>query len=118
MLQKRNLMRLFGGYMNGRAHERMDWVPLYRSIKNGSLNRSLIQPFIWRIIPSHISCNVSVSLPLSSLTALLVCTDFCIHVCYCLIARETFDGSRPGSLDIKPDQLNDDVFNYIFVRGP
>jgi len=50
-------------------------------------------------------------------------SDSTIYMAYYAIAKylqgpDNFDGKKVGPAGIKPEQLNDDVFNYIFLKGP
>ena len=42
---------------------------------------------------------------------------FCLVFEYHFAIAGNLDGSKSGSAGIKPEQLNDDVWNYIFLHG-
>jgi leucyl-tRNA synthetase len=49
-------------------------------------------------------------------------SDSTIYMCYYTVAQLLheghFDGSKPGPLGINPDQMTDEIWEYVFSNGP
>jgi leucyl-tRNA synthetase len=47
-----------------------------------------------------------------------LCSQAYYTIAQALQGEGNLDGSKPSPSGIQPEQLNDHVFNFIFLRGP